>query len=115
VASTADKHQLHRQWPFQATYGSVRLGRRVRLVGYCNLVFWVRWLNNAFRFIEQLLLDYLQIFTEIVGREKNYIILLKRRTVASALELFINNVRTLSAQGNIKAGDYMYERRTWHA
>jgi hypothetical protein len=34
--------------------------------------------------------------------------------MASALEQFVNNVRTLSAQGNIKAVDYMYER-TWHA
>jgi hypothetical protein len=35
--------------------------------------------------------------------------------MASALEQFVNNVRTLSSQGNIKAGDYIYETKTWHA
>jgi hypothetical protein len=35
--------------------------------------------------------------------------------MASALEQFVNNVRTLSAQGNVKVGEYVYEMITWHA
>jgi hypothetical protein len=51
---------------------------------------------------------------KLCGRKCYDIIRLKRKTVASALEQFVNNVPTLSAQRNIKVVDCVYEMRTWH-